>query len=509
MELRWDGVRIAGRRDADAQASRWRRTPPPQWVRVVGGFTEFQFAEKRLPTLEEINAVAPDTPVFILHLYDRALLNGAALRAVGYTKDTPDPPGGEIERDTRGQSDRAADRPAERDDPLRDAGQGPEAAARVPDQLDPPLHARAEPAGRDRRHRRRRRLSELSRRLRRSSSKLHRRGELTVRIAYNLFTQKPKRRAGGLPRWASMVEPGQGDDYLPPQRRRRDAGLLGGRLRGLSSSRVPTCRPTWRASSKRVVRLLAENRWPFRLHATYDETISRALDVFEKVNRDVPLDGPALVLRPRRDHLPSATSSASRRSAAASRSSTGWPTRASISSSATAPRRPKRTPPIDRMLEAACRSAAAPTPPAWPATIPGSRSAGWSPAGPSAACELYPRRNRLDRETALRLWTENVTLVLQRGGQEGPDRSRASSRIWSFLTATISPVPKTRSPILTSDADDGRRQGRLRRRRLRKLMKPLCRPRCRTGRRCAPSAAMPHGRIPSARPSPRFGASSL
>ena len=68
-------------------------------MRVVGGFTEHQFAEKRLPTLEELNAVAPDTPVFMLHLYDRALLNGAALRAVGYTKDTPEPPGGEIVRD--------------------------------------------------------------------------------------------------------------------------------------------------------------------------------------------------------------------------------------------------------------------------------------------------------------------------------------------------------------------------------------------------------------------------
>ena len=77
-------------------------TPPPQWVRVVGGFTEHQFVEKRLPTIEELNAVAPDTPVFLLHLYDRALLNGAALRAVGYTKDTPDPPAGEIVRDSRG-----------------------------------------------------------------------------------------------------------------------------------------------------------------------------------------------------------------------------------------------------------------------------------------------------------------------------------------------------------------------------------------------------------------------
>ena len=90
MELRWDGVHSL----ADAMTMLKRQiavTPPPQWVRVVGGFTERQFAEKRLPTIEELNAVAPDTPVFILHLYDRALLNGAALRVVGYTKDTPIP----------------------------------------------------------------------------------------------------------------------------------------------------------------------------------------------------------------------------------------------------------------------------------------------------------------------------------------------------------------------------------------------------------------------------------
>ena len=77
------------------------RTPTPQWVRVVGGFTEHQFAEKRLPTLDELNAAAPDTPVFVLRLYDRALLNRAALRAAGYTRDTPAPPGSEIERDAR------------------------------------------------------------------------------------------------------------------------------------------------------------------------------------------------------------------------------------------------------------------------------------------------------------------------------------------------------------------------------------------------------------------------
>jgi predicted amidohydrolase YtcJ len=88
LELRWDGVRSL----AEALAMLKKQvatTPPPQWVRVVGGFTEHQFVEKRLPTIDELNAIAPDTPVFLLHLYDRALLNAAALRAVGYTKSTP------------------------------------------------------------------------------------------------------------------------------------------------------------------------------------------------------------------------------------------------------------------------------------------------------------------------------------------------------------------------------------------------------------------------------------
>src|SRR3954454_3924862 len=101
MEVRWDGV--PGIADAlQMLRDQALRSPPPQWVRVVGGWSEFQFAERRMPTLDEINAAAPDTPVFVLHLYDRALLNRAALRAVGYTRDTPEPPGGTIERDRSG-----------------------------------------------------------------------------------------------------------------------------------------------------------------------------------------------------------------------------------------------------------------------------------------------------------------------------------------------------------------------------------------------------------------------
>lgn len=102
LELRWEGVPSLADalRMLKAQAD---RTPLPQWVRVVGGWNEFQFAERRMPTLDELNQAAPDTPVFVLHLYDRALLNRAALRAVGYTRNTPNPLGGEIQRDANGE----------------------------------------------------------------------------------------------------------------------------------------------------------------------------------------------------------------------------------------------------------------------------------------------------------------------------------------------------------------------------------------------------------------------
>ncbi|NER80373.1 MAG: amidohydrolase family protein [Leptolyngbya sp. SIO1D8] len=100
MELRWDGVPSL----ADALRmlkEQAIRTPAPQWVRVIGGWSEFQFAERRMPTLAEINAVSQDVPVFVLHLYDRALLNRAALRALGIDRNSVAPPNSVIEKDSQ------------------------------------------------------------------------------------------------------------------------------------------------------------------------------------------------------------------------------------------------------------------------------------------------------------------------------------------------------------------------------------------------------------------------
>ena len=146
MELHWDGVSSL----ADALRllrEQARRTPPPQWVRVVGGWTEFQFAERRMPTLDEINAASPDTPVFVLHLYDRAILNRAALRAIGYTRETPDPPSGEIQRDRAGNPTGLLIARPNAGILYATLAKGPKLPTEYQMNSTPAVHARTEPAG--------------------------------------------------------------------------------------------------------------------------------------------------------------------------------------------------------------------------------------------------------------------------------------------------------------------------------------------------------------------------
>jgi len=288
MELRWDGVPSL----ADALRmlrEQAQRTPPPQWVRVVGGWTEFQFVERRMPTLEEINRAAPDTPVFVLHLYDRALLNGAALRAVGYNKDTPAPIGGDIQRDKQGNPTGLLIARPNASILYSTLAKGPKLSRE--DQLNSTRHF----------------MRELNRFGVTSAidagggfqnypddyeviNELHKRGEMTLRLAYNLFTQKPKEELADFRQWTQVTKPGAGDDFY----RMNGAGEMlvysAADFEDFLEPR-PDMPPAMESELKAVIRHLVENRWPFRLHATYDETITRALNVYEEVNRDVPFAG--------------------------------------------------------------------------------------------------------------------------------------------------------------------------------------------------------------------------
>jgi predicted amidohydrolase YtcJ len=242
-----------------------------------------------MPTIEEINCAAPDTPVFVLHLYDRALLNRAALRAVGYDRNTPAPPGGEIVRDAAGN-------------PTGMLIARPNAMILYATLAKGPALPQDLQVNSTRQF-----MRELNRLGVTSAidagggfqnypedyaviEELAREDQLTIRIAYNLFTQNKGKELADFERWTGMVKPGDGSDWY----RHNGAGeMLVFSAADFEDFLQP--RPDLAAGMEdeleKVVRHLVQQRWPFRLHATYDESISRMLDVFEKVDRDIPFDG--------------------------------------------------------------------------------------------------------------------------------------------------------------------------------------------------------------------------
>ncbi|WP_067216273.1 amidohydrolase [Stappia indica] len=415
MELRWDGVTSL----ADAMAmlrAQVAITPPPQWVRVVGGFTEHQFAEKRLPTLDEINAAAPDTPVFLLHLYDRALLNGAALRAVGYDRDTPNPPGGEIQRDAKGNPTGLLLAKPNAGILYSTLAKGPKLPPEY--QLNSTRHF----------------MRELNRlgitgvidagggfqnypedyEIIRTLAEA---GQMTVRLAYNLFTQKAGEEKEDFLAWTRSVKYRQGDDYF----RHNGAGeMLVFSAADFEDFRQP--RPDLADSMEdeleEVVRILAENRWPWRLHATYDETISRALDVFEKVDRDIPLAGLNWMF----DHAETISERSIDRVAAlgggiATQHRMAYQGEYFVERYGAAAA--AATPPIARMLEKGVNVSAGSD-----ATRVASYnpwvSIAWMVTGRTVGgLRVTPAANCLDRETALRMWSEKVAWFSNDEGRRG------------------------------------------------------------------------------------------
>ena len=415
LELRWDGVPSL----ADAlqmlkeQAA---RTPAPQWVRVIGGWTEFQFAERRMPTLDEINAVAPDTPVFVMHLYDRALLNAAALRAVGYDKNAPNFPAGEVQRDRHGNPTGLLIAKPNANILYSTLARGPKLSRE--DQLNSSRLF----------------FRELNRFGITSAidagggfqnypddygvvNELHRNGELSIRLAYNLFTQKPKQEISDFQNWTKMTKPGDGDDFY----RVNGAGeMLVFSAADFEDFLVPRpdLLPVMESELKAVVGHLAQNRWPFRLHATYNETIERALGVYEEVNREIPFDGLHWFF----DHCETISDRNIERVKALG-GGIAVQNRMAFQGEYFAARygaqEAKRTPPVRRMLELGVPVGAG-TDATRVSSYNPYLSLYWLITGKTVGgLSLYPQENRLDREEALKLYTTGSSWFSSEDGRKG------------------------------------------------------------------------------------------
>lgn len=294
LELRWDGV-TSVKTALGMLKEQAARTPKGQWIRVVGGWNEYQFEEKRLPTLEEINEATGDVPTFILYLYGKAWLNKAGIQALNITGDTPNPAEGLIQKDEQGN-------------PTGLLVAEPNAFILYSTLAKLPNMTREEEVNSTLQY-----MTELNRLGVTAvmdagggfqnfpddytiTDELNKQGKITVRLPYFLFAQNKGSELKDYTQWLGMVNI---DEHAPNGHNDIDyyVGGAGENLVGDAGDFEnflfprPILPNAMEDNLKSVISLLVQNRWPFRLHATYNESIERFLTVIEEVNKETPLDG--------------------------------------------------------------------------------------------------------------------------------------------------------------------------------------------------------------------------
>jgi len=306
LELRWEGVPTL-KQALSMLTEQAKKTPKGQWIRVVGGWSPYQFAERRMPTLNEINTAAPDTPVFILFLYSQAFLNKAGLQELGITAQTKAPKGGRYELDENGEPSG-----------LLLAEPNPTILYKTISRL-PQLSASEQINSTRQFYRKLNRLGLTSAidagggghifpENYTGSKELAKLGELPLRISYFLFPQQPGDEINDFKHWMNLTVPGLNEHTGHDHGYEIEGGgefltWSAGDFENFLAPR-PVQKNNMEVELERVARLLIKNRWPFRIHATYNESIERILSVFEKINREIPFDG----LRWAIDHAETITS---------------------------------------------------------------------------------------------------------------------------------------------------------------------------------------------------------
>lgn len=287
LELRWDGVDSL-ERGLTMIREQAKRTPKGQWVRVIGGWSPYQFKEKRMPTVKELNAAAPDTPTFVLFLYSQGMINRAAVKALGITKDTKAPANGRFEF-----VDGGAILHAEPDATIlyQMIAKPPQLSAA--DKINSTLHfyrelnrfgltSAVDAGGGGHRF-----PEDYT-----SSETVVSNGEMPIRISYYLFPQTAGKELNDFQRWTSDYQAGKNQDKNLEHGFELEGG---GEFMTHSAGDYENfmfARPNldergdWKADLHNVATLLVQKRWPLRIHATYGESVAGIMDVFERIAKD-------------------------------------------------------------------------------------------------------------------------------------------------------------------------------------------------------------------------------
>jgi predicted amidohydrolase YtcJ len=254
-----------------------RAAKPGQWIIVAGGWTDQQFQEKRRPTQAELLVVAPDNPVYIQLFYAAALLTPAGLKALNITSDADVPPRGKLERDAAGNPSGwiNGDNPtitALFDKlPLPTPEQsvdGTKLFFRELNRLG--LTGVSDPGGYN-----------LTAASYQALFRVWRERRLTVRVVYSLFSQRPSKEFEDFQNLSQMLPMGFGDDML------RFNGIGENVTWGMYNNDNPS--EAQKEQYYEIARWAAARGMTLTQHWSNNKSVQHLLDVFERVNREIPI----------------------------------------------------------------------------------------------------------------------------------------------------------------------------------------------------------------------------
>ena len=275
-EVNWIGA--SSLTEALGRISEAARTMKPgAWLIVAGGWNVQQFKENRRPTQAELVAAAPNNPVYVQLGYGWAMLTPLAYKALNITSDADVPSGGKMERDASGK-------------PTGGISGGQGAIIALFDKLPKPTFDE-QVEGTKKFFRELNRLAltgvydpggnNLAPDDYQAVFKVWRQGEMTVRVAYTLCGQTPGAEFAELKGLVALVPQGFGDDMLR-------FGGLGERITAAMNNNN---RPTDAEKEKyyEIVRWAAGRGMTLTMHWNNDASAGQLLDIFERVNREVPI----------------------------------------------------------------------------------------------------------------------------------------------------------------------------------------------------------------------------
>ena len=249
---------------------------PGDWLVVAGGWTDEQFAERRRPTQAELIAAAPDNPVYVQWMYGWAMLTPLAYKALHINAESDLPGGGKFERDAAGNP----------------TGAVVGGIVQLFDKLPQPSFAqKVEGTRRFFRELNRVGLTGLSDPGGFNMSpdayaplfQVWRNRQLSLRVVYSYFSQKRGKELEEFKELTQLLPMGYGDDML------RFNGIGERVTFGMYNNDKPS--DADKEQFYLAAKWAAERGMTLTQHWHNDASVGHLLDVFERVNREVPMTG--------------------------------------------------------------------------------------------------------------------------------------------------------------------------------------------------------------------------